>query len=249
MKKALSIITVLSLIMSLTSCMGSTPAIQDEETLIEAKEEQTIKKVSEEKVSYEITDNRIKTWTNSIGTTWMQGIVEITNTGNTDLYLSSGKFEIDDSEGNIVAVKDLISVYPQVIAPGEKAYYYDETTLDSSADGQYTLIPTISAEKARVSRVRYETGSFTLSDKEYLGIQALGKITNTTEKEESMPLIVVFLFNSDNNLIGLMFTYGSKIAPGETTAENVSALSMPDDITSSSVDHFEVAAYPFQYQF
>ena len=156
---------------------------------------------------------------------------------------------VKDENGNIVEVDDLVSVYPQIIAPGEKAYYYNETTLDASSDLQCTLKPTIKAEKAKVPLVRYETSDFTISDEAYFGIKALGRITNTSDKDESLPYVTVFLYNSDNSLIGLISSVGSSIAAGETTAEEVNGITLPNDITTSVVDHIEVLAYPYQFQF
>ena len=254
MKKLFAVILIVALLFSLTSCFSSTPATQTEgtvnNTMNETEQpENAESKPQEETVSYEITDNRVKTWTNSIGTTWIQEIIEITNTGNTNLFLSSGKIEIDDENGNLISVDDLVSVYPQIIAPGERAYYYNETTLDASADIQLTLKPTIKAEKAKVPLIKYETSDFAISDDEYLGIKALGRITNTTDEDESLPSIAVFLYNSDNSLLGLIASTGSTIAAGETTAEEITGFTLPDDITTSVVDHIEVIAYPYQFQF
>ena len=142
-KKSIIIIYIIALLALIaSSCSISEGSISDtseESAATDADTTEENTEASAENVAYEITDNRLVLYTNSIGTVWMQGIVEITNTGNVDLYMSSGQFDIEDASGSLVDSSSMISVFPQIISPGEKAYYYMSTTTKSLA--QMRIIP------------------------------------------------------------------------------------------------------------
>lgn len=215
------------------------------------KQENTTEPQSEESVSYEVTQNNMKLYTNSIGTVWMYGIVEVTNTGNTDLYMSSGKFDIEDANGSLVASKSMVSVYPDLIAPGEKAYYIESTTMDDlDVSATYTIVPKVSAEKSKLDLIRYPVTDVTLKNDTFSGIKAIGRIENNTDKEESMVYVVVILYDENDNVIGHLFDIiTDDVAPGEKTGFEASSLSLPDDVTVEAVSRYEVYAYPYQLQF
>ena len=116
---------------------------------------------------YEITDCRAKTWTNSIGTVWVQTIVEITNTGTTNLYLSSGSYDLEDASGNLIGSKTMVSAYPSVLAPGEKGYMYEETILDDTTDGELIVLPREDIEEAKVELIRFPVTDTKISNGNY----------------------------------------------------------------------------------
>lgn len=242
----------------LTACAGEdVPASEkvnadDTQTSQETQEtEEAVETdpADEELVEYAISHNSLKIWENSIGTIWYQGIVEIENTGNTDLFLSSGKFDIENADGTLFASKDYISVYPQIIKPGEKAYYYDNSTLENAdPSAEYKIVPKIEAKKSTTDQIYLASSEFRIEDTEYLGMKAIGRIENTTEEEQSLPKVVVVCYGSDGKPIEIMFTYGDTIAVGEKTGIEASPWTSPPDITAEDVADFAVYVYPDQYQ-
>ena len=94
---------------------------------------------TEDEIQYDISYKNVASWINSIGTMRIQVIAEITNTGSTPIYLSSSSYDLEDSNGQIIASKQYISTYPDVINSGEKGYLYDETSLDNIAHGHQQL--------------------------------------------------------------------------------------------------------------
>ena len=88
----------------------------------------SVKSNSNAKAQYEVGNSSAEVWTNSIGTKWIKVVVPIKNTGSENLYISPCTIDIENSEGNLEDTLSLVSAYPQVVKPGETAYYYEETT-------------------------------------------------------------------------------------------------------------------------
>lgn len=202
-------------------------------------------------IDYKITYNKAILYTNSIGTVWMQGIVEVTNTGNTNLYLSSGKFDIEDESGNLLASKSLISVYPQIIAPNEKAYYYKETTLDNvTSDTKIIIKPQVDILKAKVNLIKFPVSDISMTDKTYGGIKVIGRVENNTKEEQSYVYLCFILFDSSDNPIGLISKIlTDTIGVGLKTGFETSSFAFPESINLSSISRYEFVSYPRQFQF
>ncbi len=250
MKKSIVLfVLVLSLILTMTACGNLSPTGTSGVVPDQTKTSST--STTKEDTAYEVTYSSAKTYKNSIGTVWAQIFFEVTNTGTSDLYLSSGGCDLEDSTGKLVASETMISVYPQVISPGEKAYYYEETTLDGVTDTpELTVKARPDAEKAKVSKQELAVSEVELQDGTYSGIKAIGRVENTLSEEISMAYVAIVLYDAQNKPIGLLSTIlTDKLAIGIKMGFEASALSLPDDIDKSAVASFKAYAYDFQYQF
>jgi len=168
------------------------------------------------------------------------------------LYLSSGAYDLEDANGALLHSGSMLSVYPQVIEPGEKAYYYEETTLDGVDDAgiEVNFLPRPDVAKAKVDNVRYPVTDVNLTDTDYFGIKATGRVENTSDETETMTKVVVILYNASDEPIGILFTYIMEdLAPGTKVGFEATAMSLPNDIIANSVVRFEAMAYPQQFQF
>jgi len=230
------------------SSSGESSVADDESsssTQSESNSESNLESNPESEEAYEITYSNATTYTNSIGTTWLQVITEIENTGTADLYFSSGSYDLEDENGKLVSSSSMVSTYPQVIAPGEKAYMYEETTLDNPVDGKLTVLPRPKVKKATVENIRYE-----LADDDISGLKALGRVENTDDEAGSMVYIVLILKDSDGTPIGQMFTIlTDDLNPGDKIGFEVNDFSLPETVTKDAVASFEAFAYPLQMQF
>jgi hypothetical protein len=203
-------------------------------------------------VAYELGYVGAKTWENSIGTVWVQVIFEVKNTGTADLYLSSGACDLEDASGSLVAAKKMISVYPDTIAPGESAIYYEETTLDDfSAGTALTVIPRPDVAKAKHEVIRLPVSDTKLQEEQYFGLKLIGRVeNNTSDVMDGMTYVSAVLRDADGLPLGVMFTIiMDDIAVGDKVGFECSGLSLPDGVTLESVASFDVAAYPLQMQF
>jgi hypothetical protein len=186
-----------------------------------------------------------------LGTVWVQSIIEIKNTGTSSLYLSSGAYDLEDEDGNLIKSSSLVSVYPDVIDPGEKAYYYEETTIGELDDVMdLKILPRPDVKKAKIDHLRFALSDIALTDDQYGGIKIRGRVENTTDESHNLVYIVAILFDSNKIPIGRIFTIIMEdIPPGDKIGFEASSFSMPSDITTADVDSYEVFSYPTQFQF
>ena len=231
-----------------SSKFSTTPEASTSETIsIESSPEG---QSTEPAPGYEITDCRAKTWTNSIGTVWVQTIVEITNTGTTNLYLSSGSYDLEDASGTLIASKTMVSTYPSVLAPGEKGYMYEETILDDTTDGELIVLPREDIEEAKVELIRFPVTDTKISNGTYGKVKMTGRIENTSNETQNFVYIVAFLYDDNGACIGQIFTILTEdLAAGDKIGFEMSSLTLPDDVSAESIADYVIYAYPLQYQF
>lgn len=200
--------------------------------------------------AYEVGYSNVEVWTDSIDTTWAQTVVAIQNTGDTNLYLNSSAYDLEAEDGTLVAAQSYVSCFPDVLAPGETGYMYEETTIDNySGDGALTVIPHLDVENSSVEPVRYEVTDLTVSDDEYLGVSVMGRVANTTDTDGEMVYVTVVLLDANGDPLGLMFTIIDSLAAGDQQGFEATAMSMPDSVNADAVASTEVYAYPYQPNF
>lgn len=199
--------------------------------------------------AYEVGGGRVVTYTNSIGTEWVIITVPVTNTGDTNLYLSSGTMDIEDQDGHLIDSKSLVSVYPEVLQPGETAWYYEETMLDGSSGLELKVLPHVEVEKAKIDCVRYDVTDVTISDETYGGIKVTGRVENTTDEDESMPYVVVLMYDANGQLLGTALDIVDGLNAGEKKGFSASSLSSYKELKTSNIASYEVYAYPNKFQF
>lgn len=199
---------------------------------------------------YDTVYQKVTVWKNSIGTVWMQAIVQIENTGDVPLYLNCSSIDVEDADGKLVKTESLVSVYPTVLLPGETAVLSEETTLEEEPSGELTVIPHWKNKKAKVDTIRYQVTEEEFKEEKYSGIKMIGRVENTSSEAESMVYIVANLFDENHHAIGQLFTIlTNELQPGEKVGFELSALTMPDSVTLDSIASYEVFAFPLQYQF
>ena len=193
---------------------------------------------------------RVLTYTDSINTTWAQVSVPVTNTGDRNLYLGAGTMDLEDAGGHLVDSLSLVGFYPQVLAPGETGWYYEETTLDSVPSSELTVVPHVDIKEATVECIRYEASDLSFADEEFGGIKATGRITNTTTADGSLVYVVLFLFDSEENLVGQTFTIlDGELKAGDTIGFSTQTFGSNDAINVDSITGYRLFAYPEQFQF
>ena len=249
MKKILIIILALCMMLSLSACSLLLLAADETDGNTNSTESNTTNPADGTSNPYEITYSSVKTYKNSIGLTWAQAIVEIENTGSYNLFLKPGTCDLEDSEGNLVASKDM-SAYPQIIAPGEKAYYYEEYALDSVAeDTVLQIIPRPEIVRSTTEHITYSVSDVSITASEYGYLKVMGRVENTSDSEDSLIYVAITLFNEASEPIGLVSTVISNdLAPGEKVGFEATALSLPDEVTADSIASYSAVVYPYQFQ-
>lgn len=201
--------------------------------------------------AYEVVYTKGIVYFNSIGTAWLQAIVQIENTGSEALYLDNASLDAENAEGKLIKTMSYISPYPEVLNPGETALIVENTTLDSNPGvDELTIIPHLNIKKAKVDCIRYAVSEESLANASFGGVEMMGRVENTTSEAESMVYIVANLYDAEHHGIGQLFTIlTNDLNPGEKIGFTLTTLSAPDSLTADSVASYEVFAFPIQFQF
>ena len=170
---------------------------------------------------YTIGKAQVKLWTNSIGSQWMQTIVPVTNTGKVNLYVDGGSFDMEGADGSLIGVQNYVSAFPQILAPGE----------------------------ATVDLIRYDVTDVSVADREYGGINVIGRVTNNTGEDASLVYVAIALYDADGAVVDVVFTVLTDgLAAGAQMGFEASSFSLPENVTAEQVADYSVWAYPMQMQ-
>ena len=223
---------------------AETPPVEEKDTSGEKTES------AAQGPAWETGEGKVLVAEDSIGTTWVQTAVPVENTGSVNLYLSSGTMDLEDAEGHLVDSLRLVSVHPDVIKPGETAWYFEETTLDERPSSDLKVIPHVDVKEATVDCIRYETSDVTISEEEFGGIKVTGSVENTTDEDGSLVVVAVFLYDENGDFIGNINTYlDGDLAAGDKVGFSASSFADVADLTAADIADYKIYAYPTQYQF
>lgn len=210
---------------------------------------------NENGVSYKITYQNSKLYEDSHGKTYCYAIVEVNNTGSSNLYLKDAIFDFEDQNGNLLATySSLISSDPNIIAPGEKGYFYCNMAALSgniNSNTDYIFKPTLQIEKSKNDIIRYEISNLSMTEGEFLSpVKIIGRVTNNTNKDDSMVWVSCVLYRADGTPIAVHGTNVLGLKAGQTLSFDANAVYL----MSLGLDYSEIASYKVyacktQYQF
>lgn len=194
---------------------------------------------------YEISYTNVRLYEMGSGSVWMQAIAEISNTGEATLSLDNAAFNLQNTAGETVASKSNVLAYPRMIAPGEKGYFYVETSLpDVAADTVLTLDPQVEISKTGAVMQNFTVTDTKISANNLGDLTVTGTMENKTEKSFDSVYTVTILFDDKNAPIGVIPSSAPySITAGASAQLQDSAFALPDDITKDTVDSFAVYAY------
>ncbi|MBQ6734486.1 MAG: hypothetical protein IJR00_06210 [Lachnospiraceae bacterium] len=172
-----------------------------------------------------------------------RAIVEIENTGNTNICPEDTAFHIEDADGNPVQSDTYPESTPDVIKPGEKGYLFNQyaNELEGVTDveglqlrPEFTVtVPDSLPEEYEVSDVSITDGAF--------GVTATGMITNHTEDNKSLFHIDVIYYDENGDILAIS---GANVdmGPGETVEFQSNGLDVPVEVKASMIADYEVIA-------
>ncbi|MBQ5987029.1 MAG: DUF4878 domain-containing protein [Clostridia bacterium] len=201
--------------------------------------------------SYHVPYKNATYYKDSIGNVWVQTIIEVYNSGTIPFYISGGSEEIEDANGKLIKTESMLSAYPDIILPGETALIVESSTLDEEpATRELNVVEHLTVKEAKNPCIRYAVKDVEIKDTRFGGLQAIGRVQNTSIKEEQYFYVVINLYDADGNAIGqLTDIVMETVKPGETIGFTASALGAPPSLTKDKVAYYEAFAYPKQYQF
>ena len=198
---------------------------------------------------YTIGKAQVKLWTNSIGSQWMQTIVPVTNTGKVNLYVDGGSFDMEGADGSLIGVQNYVSAFPQILAPGETGYIYENTSPETALEETPSIVPHPDISEATVDLIRYDVTDVSVADREYAGINVIGRVTNNTGEDASLVYVAIALYDADGAVVDVVFTVLTDgLAAGAQMGFEASSFSLPENVTAEQVADYSVWAYPMQMQ-
>lgn len=227
--------------------------VENEDAPIEqiTKEETDEKSETADEPSYEITYQNAIFHTDEYGYITTRSIAEVKNTGEADLYLPYGSYDLKTQDGSIVHSSKFFRPAPQIIAPGETGYYFENVYMDEGTPTEgISITPYITPETSKLKNYRLEISNTAIFDKEYGGIDVHGEVTNTSDVAHEYLDIMIVFFDSEGHSIGQAYDLISEtLQPGETRGFDISASDLPTTITTADIAKYQVYAFPEQYQY
>ena len=176
--------------------------------------------------------------------------VEIENTGNTNLYLTDGKFDIEDNNGHLLKSESMISTCPDAIRPGETGYFYDDyiDLDDVDSSNGLVFVPHYKVEEAKYELIDYKADDVGIREDSMFTCKVSGRLTNTSDEEINILYVNVIYYGTDGNVIGISGTNLTDIDPGETESFEVSGQFFKD-ATYSDIAQYKVIPRAWYMQF
>ena len=198
-------------------------------------------------MKYEITDSKFEYYTNSIGSVEYFGIVEITNTGDTYIYLDTCTFDLEDNDGHLLQSDSYINTAPSVVAPGEKGYYYNGIGNGLigegvSLDNGVKLVPQLKISEAKKVPTEYPVSDVTTREGDFGYINVVGRVENTSDKDISYLYISIIFYDENGKVLDVESTGISDIAAGNKGSFDTTCFWSNDNVKFTDIAETKVYA-------
>lgn len=219
----------------------------------EAKPQETVPAAETSKKDYEITNTHFRYWANSIGSMTYFAFVEVTNTGTQNLYMDKCVFAFEDNNGHLLKSENFISSCPDIIAPGEKGYFYNSIGSlsfdDVSLDNGVRFVPEVSVVKATGKPVDYAVSDVSLKAGTLGTPTIAGRVTNNTDKDDSLFYIQAIYYNAKGDVIAITGTNITDFKAGKTASFEIAGVALPDNVTMETIASYKVIPRAAYFQF
>lgn len=172
--------------------------------------------------------------------------VEITNTGKSSIYAKDMSFMIQDEDGNRVMIDDAISVFPAIIAPGEKGYIFNrfgtELTGVYDPDMELYLVPSYSVEEADAAPHEFPVDNVKISEGD-LGQKMTAQVTNDTQDEVKSMYVVGVCYNADGHCVGISWSFVENVEPHVSVNVSFDPMTMVRPWRNEQIVDYMIYAY------
>ena len=172
--------------------------------------------------------------------------VEITNTGESNIYAKDMSFMIQDGNGDRVMIDNSISAFPAVIEPGEKGYLFNRfgTELKNVYDPEMELflVPTFSIMRAEAAPRKYAVENVKISQGPD-GQVMTGSVVNDTGDEVQTMYVVGVCYNEDGRCIGISGQFLNNVEPHVSVNVTFDPMTMIAAWKNAKVVDYVVYAY------
>lgn len=209
-------------------------------------------KPADSDVSYKISDIHFDQYETVTGERMYYGIVEITNDGTENLLLRECTFDLEDDNGHLLQSNSLISSCPDIIAPGEKGYFYNgldrKINENLSLENGINLNPEEEVVKCAVAPVDYEISDLSIVN-DTLGPTISGRVKNTTDKAASIVSIHALFYDENGKVIAIADTSITDLKAGKQKSFSIVGLTLPESVAQGNYSEYKVIARQSYYQY
>ena len=256
MKKLLCLAAALALLLSLAACAPTetlpTESADPTQTTTEAPTElptetpTTAPTEAPETIVCAVSGQGATLYRNDVGEVWLSAWVTVRNDGDTPVKLAPTDLTASLNGAELKRLSGVMA-YPNVIAAGESACYYDEARVDTDQTGAAELTFTLAPETAtEEDLVRYTVSETQLRDSVYGGLTLTGKVKNEAGKDSAgMVCVAAVLYDENGTVLGVLYAYlPDKLAAGKTVDFTLDSFMLPADVRSDAVADIQTFAYP-----
>ena len=174
------------------------------------------------------------------------GIIEITNTGNCNLKLNSGQFSLEDNNGHLLQVDTMVNRCPDIIAPGEKGYYFTgygtgAATINPgvSLDNGLNLKAEYKIEKSNQTYTDFDVSDLDLKENEFDGVAVTGRLYNASEIDYGGYYVTDIFFDKTGKAIYAQGT-NTEVHSKATTNFEINTLCTKNELPIDSIGNYRI---------
>lgn len=212
---------------------------------------------SSSEASYQITNSVICGYQtpNAVSGYGYDAYIEILNTGSSPIYIKDPEFLVaakaaSDPSGKfkqIIDTKD-ITVFPAVIAPGEKGYMYNRFGEDLGdqfydPNSELALAPSFTIMKANAMPQSYPVSEVYVERLQSGGQKLTAQVENNTDKNAGSIAVFAVVYNADGYVIGIGNQFLTDVAAHTSSRVNMESLNMIYGFRNDQVADYVTYAY------
>lgn len=194
-------------------------------------------------------------WTDSKDNNWMKVAIPVTNTGNTNIFLYYGLYDVQAKSGSLLSVENELEGSRFYLKPGETGYYYGETRFNFT-EAEVNIIPNLLVKKVSNEAIRYSISNVSITDLTRGGVTLEFKVKNDTLKNTDWVGVVALLFDENDKLITILYDsedFEEYFITGETASFVMSMSEFRNEykyrsFSANDVARYEIYAYPSQVE-
>ncbi len=265
MKRFLAIFLALALCLSLAACDAvpreTSPSVSvadstqpsesssteaQESSMKESNPEESTEPSPQEPELYTIGETSVQAYRDDIGTVWIMYAVQVTNISDKNLVLGSGEITLSSADSPELILQGEVPVYPEILAPGETAYYCNVIEDDVGLPSELT----VSEAKLEVSPteeapVRYDLAFTVLKDSLYGGLELSTTVKNNTAEDGELVAVFGALVGKNGEFLGFISGFLDEPLPaGQEQSVTLESFMLPPELTVAQVAEVVTFAYP-----
>lgn len=257
MKKIIALLCLLALLVVLAGCSEKEPAEPDTQPTTQSTQPTTESTAptetttefsnepspSEPELSFGAAN--VSTFRDEYGTIYAQALITVKNESTVSVQLSQGVMEFMDENGVSVFCAESVMAFPDVLAPGETACYFEQVAPEM-ADTQALSVQLSGVEATPCADpVRFETDAGSLRTSPYGGLILTGTVTNRTATPQELCCVAAVLYGQDGSPLAVIYTVLMETLEGSSTLDfTIEHYLLPETLTVDAVADYTLFAYP-----